>query len=154
MVKRRVPACIRLHRFGFRIFTVSGFGFRVSGSPLEWPSRGGGHPRPRRRPKWYLKGEFFIDNLMVRIHINIVMIWWTDLASWELFEVPLLDSLISTFLVRYLPFNTPGNGPNGTYPCLPEILIPEPSTLNPKPCTLNPAPSTRNHELSTLDPAP
>jgi len=30
--------------------------------------------------------EFFIDNLLVRIHFIIEMIWWTGLAPWE-FEV-------------------------------------------------------------------
>ena len=28
--------------------------------------------------------EFFIDNLLVRIHLIIVMIRWTGLAPWEL----------------------------------------------------------------------
>jgi len=28
--------------------------------------------------------EFFIDNLLVRIHFIIEMIWWTGLAPWEL----------------------------------------------------------------------
>jgi len=27
--------------------------------------------------------EFFIDNLLVRIHFIIKMIWWTGLAPWE-----------------------------------------------------------------------
>ena len=31
--------------------------------------------------------EFFIDNLLVRIHFIIEMIWWTGLAPWE-FEFP------------------------------------------------------------------
>jgi len=31
--------------------------------------------------------EFFIVNLLVRIHFIIVMIWWTGLAPWE-FEFP------------------------------------------------------------------
>ena len=31
--------------------------------------------------------EFFIDNLLVRIHLIIEMIWWTGLAPWE-FEFP------------------------------------------------------------------
>ena len=31
--------------------------------------------------------EFFIDNLLVRIHCIIVMIRWTGLAPWE-FEFP------------------------------------------------------------------
>ena len=42
--------------------------------------------------------EFFIDNLLVRIHFIIVMIWWTGLAPWE-FEFLFPGSLISTFLV-------------------------------------------------------
>ena len=32
-------------------------------------------------------GEFFIDNLLVRIHFIIVMIRWTGLVPWE-FEFP------------------------------------------------------------------
>jgi len=41
--------------------------------------------------------DFFIDNLLVRIHFIIVMIRWTGLAPWE-FEFPFLGSLTSTFL--------------------------------------------------------
>ena len=41
--------------------------------------------------------EFFIDNLLVRIHFIIVMIRWTGLAPWEL-EFPFPGSLTSTFL--------------------------------------------------------
>ena len=41
--------------------------------------------------------EFFIDNLLVRIHFIIEMIWWTSLAPWD-FEFPFPGSLISTFL--------------------------------------------------------
>ena len=41
--------------------------------------------------------EFFIDNLLVRIHFIIVMIRWTGLAPWE-FEFPVPGSLPSTFL--------------------------------------------------------
>jgi len=41
--------------------------------------------------------EFFIDNLMVRIHFIIVMIRWTGLAPSE-FEFPFPGSLTSTFL--------------------------------------------------------
>ena len=41
--------------------------------------------------------DFFIDNLLVRIHLIIVMIRWTGLAApWE-FEFPSPGSLISTF---------------------------------------------------------
>jgi len=41
--------------------------------------------------------EFFIDNLLVRIHFIIVMIRWTGLALGE-FEFPFPGSLTSTFL--------------------------------------------------------
>ena len=40
--------------------------------------------------------EFFIDNLLVRVHFIIVMIRWTGLAPWE-FEFPFPGSLTSTF---------------------------------------------------------
>jgi len=42
--------------------------------------------------------EFFIDNLLVRIHFIIAMIKWTGLAPLE-FEFPFPGSLTSTFLV-------------------------------------------------------
>ena len=41
--------------------------------------------------------EFFIDNLLVRIHFVIVMIRWTGLAPWEI-EFPFPGSLTSKFL--------------------------------------------------------
>ena len=41
--------------------------------------------------------EFFVDNLLVRIHFIIVMIRWTGLAPLE-FEFPFPGSLTSTFL--------------------------------------------------------
>ena len=41
--------------------------------------------------------EFFIDNILVRIHFITVMIWWTDLAPWG-FEFPFPGSITSTFL--------------------------------------------------------
>ena len=41
--------------------------------------------------------EFFIDNLLVRIHFIIEMMKWTGLARWQ-FEFPFPGSLISTFL--------------------------------------------------------
>jgi len=31
----------------------------------------------------YREREFFVDNLLVRIHFIIVMIRWTGLAPWE-----------------------------------------------------------------------
>ena len=42
---------------------------------------------------------FLIDNLLVRIHFIIEMIWWTSLAPWQL-ELPFPGSLVSTFLAR------------------------------------------------------
>jgi len=48
------------------------------------------------------KREFFIDNLLVRIHFFIVMIRWNGLASWE-FEFPFPGSLTYTFLVSRQP---------------------------------------------------
>ena len=42
--------------------------------------------------------EFFIDNLLVRLHFIIVMIRRTGLAPWE-FECPFPDSLAYTFLL-------------------------------------------------------
>ena len=44
--------------------------------------------------------EFFIDNLLVRIHSIIVMIRWTGLAPWE-FEFPFPGSLTSTSLAQF-----------------------------------------------------
>ena len=48
----------------------------------------------------FQEGEFFTDNLLVRIHFINKMSWWTGLAPWE-FEFYLPGSL-STFLL----FNT------------------------------------------------
>ena len=45
------------------------------------------------------KGEFFTDNLLVRIHVIIVMIRCTGLAPWE-FELPFPGSLRSIVLGR------------------------------------------------------
>jgi len=42
-----------------------------------------------------LEREFLIDNLLVRIHFAIVIIWWTGLAPWEV-ESSFPGSLIST----------------------------------------------------------
>ena len=41
-------------------------------------------------------GEFFVDNLLVRIHLIIVMIKWIGLVPWE-FEISFAGSLTSTF---------------------------------------------------------
>ena len=49
------------------------------------------------RPIYHQEREFFIDNLLARIHFIIVMIRWTGLAPWEFgFRFP--GSLTSTFL--------------------------------------------------------
>ena len=44
-----------------------------------------------------LEFGFFIDNLLIRNHFIIEMIWWTGLAPWE-FECPFPGSIIHTFL--------------------------------------------------------
>ena len=43
------------------------------------------------------KREFFIDNLLARIHFIIVMVRWTGLAPWES-DFPFPGSLTPTFL--------------------------------------------------------
>ena len=43
------------------------------------------------------EAEFLIDNLLVRIHSIIEMIWWTGLAPWE-FQFPFPGSFPSTSL--------------------------------------------------------
>ena len=70
-----------------------------------FPRRQSGHLR-RARPtrdgpfatRLPSEREFLIDNLLVRIHFVIEMIWWTDFAPCE-FELPFRSSLISDFLV-------------------------------------------------------
>ena len=40
--------------------------------------------------------DFFSDNLLVRIHFIIEMIWWTGLAPWEFeFPFPNTESLVA-----------------------------------------------------------
>ena len=46
---------------------------------------------------WDTARDVFMDNLLVRIHLVIVMIRWTGLAPWE-FEFPFSGSLTFTFL--------------------------------------------------------
>jgi len=60
----------------------------------EPASRGRFLPRLLLEPA---QREFFIDNLLGRIHCSIVMIRWTGLAPWE-FEFPFPGCLTSTFL--------------------------------------------------------
>ena len=40
---------------------------------------------------------FSIDNLPVRIHLIIEMIWWTGLAPWK-FEFPFPGNRVSTWI--------------------------------------------------------
>ena len=63
----------------------------VHGGPCHQPLLHGVVPRPVPLSE----REFFIDNLLVRIHYIIVMIKWTGLAPWEC-EFPFPGSLIST----------------------------------------------------------
>ena len=50
--------------------------------------------------------EFFIDDLLVRLHLIIMMTKWTGLAPWD-FEFPFPGSLTSTFLaMRYILVNS------------------------------------------------
>ena len=53
--------------------------------------------RKRQPATGRLETEFFIDNLLVRIHCNIVMIRRTGLAPWDV-EFPFPGSLTSSFL--------------------------------------------------------
>ena len=59
--------------------------------------------------------EFFIDNLLVRIHFINVMIRWTGLAPWE-FEFPFPGSRTSTFIALLTRLDT--SDPRGYAPCV------------------------------------
>ena len=55
--------------------------------------------------------EFFIDNLLVRIHFIIEMIRWTGLAPWQ-FEFPFPGSVTSTlFPPQHCPSRRVHAGP-------------------------------------------
>ena len=56
-----------------------------------------------------IEREFFIDNLLVRIHFIIVMIRWTGLAPW-VFEFPFPGSLTQLTLRLYLRSGGGGAG--------------------------------------------
>ena len=64
-----------------------------SGNP---PPMGKLHFSKVPNPQLEREREFFIDNLLVRIHFFIEMIWWTGLVPWEV-DFPFTVSLISTF---------------------------------------------------------
>ena len=59
--------------------------------------------------------EFFIDNLLVRIHFIIMMIRWTGLAP-RAFEFPFPGSLISTFLEEPAVHSIPTQSQTKTNP--------------------------------------
>ena len=48
------------------------------------------------------EGDFFMDNLLVRVHYIIVMIMWTGLAPLE-FELPFPVLRGARFLMREVP---------------------------------------------------
>ena len=54
------------------------------------------------RPGWGVEREFFIDNLLVRIHFIIVMIRWTGLAPWEFEEGVTCSSLAPASWTMYV----------------------------------------------------
>ena len=58
------------------------------------PHGGGLWRQPRRLPRTRSERVFLIDNLLVRIHFIIEMIWWTGLAPWE-FGLPFPGILTS-----------------------------------------------------------
>jgi len=103
------------------------------------------HVRSRRHVFGRPPTEFFIDKLLVRIHLIIVMIKWTGLAPWE-FEFPSLTSAAAAMVSV--------EAPPSTLNLTPSTLKPQPSTLDPQPYTLHPQPSTLNLKLSTLNPQP
>ena len=65
------------------------------------PRKGGGLTAFSRTPAPVRArdGEFFMDNLLVRIHFIIVMISWTGLAPWE-FEFPCACNLVTRTATR------------------------------------------------------
>ena len=50
----------------------------------------------------YREREFFIDNLLIRVHCIIVMIRWTGFAPWE-FKFSFPGSFTCTFLEQPVP---------------------------------------------------
>ena len=74
--------------------------------------------------------EFFLDNLLVRNHLIIVMIRWTGLAPWE-FEFPLLVSLTFTFLGSRETLATPTKWQRAlsNQICFPKSILNCPSVL-------------------------
>ena len=102
--------------------------------------------------QWWER-ELLIENLLVRIHSIIEMIWWTGLAQWK-FEFPFPGSLAFAFLSNG-DFLHPNRNPkpktrNPYHP----IRNPNPETRNPEPETWSLEPDTRNPELEARNPKP
>ena len=90
------------------------------------------NPQPEIR-KLIPERKFFIDNLLDRIHVIIVMIRWTGLAPWE-FEFSFPGSLTSTSLV--LTRNLGAGGARlGAAAVQDRVLLP--GTQYPEPDTRN-----------------
>jgi len=104
------PASEPLHILETRDPNPEGAGPADAAGAVQAPQQGDAqlHPRlhfdrERGRPR-YPERVFSIDNLLVRIHLIVEMIWWTGLAPWE-FEFPFSGSLVCTFLVLYKLLN-------------------------------------------------
>ena len=151
-------------------------------STLTWWVRPGASPPTSHEDAPPLsEREFFIDNLLVRIHFIIVMIRRTGLAPWEC-EFPLPGSLTSTFLqvpharerrrqrsgetlghASRALFNAYGLGARPDGLTGPYTLHPTPGTLHPynlhptpypTPCTLHATRYTLHPTPYNLRPAP
>ena len=93
--------------------------------------------------------EFFIDNLLVRIHYIIVMIRWTGLAPWEFeFSFLLSDTRVYEPQIRArLGATTHFCGSGCVLPSLwkwlrpPFSVSPDPAPLTRQTCTRSPASS-------------
>ena len=100
--------------------------------------------------------EFFIDNLLVRIHFIIVMIRWTGLAPWE-FEFPFPPSQETWICENGLLRREGESFVDPDEKLVPtETLIPEPSTANRTSLTLTKSwyptkPSTLDEKLVPTD---
>jgi len=80
------------HRVQCSVFSVHGSGFRVQG--LDVVSTRVPHSVARSpNAAACREREFFIDNLLVRILLIVVMIRWTGLAPWE-FEFTVVSTRV------------------------------------------------------------
>ena len=78
-------------------FGQGGHGEDMDALPKGWVGRLCHRGDPPEDPGPGTEGDFFVNNLLVRIHSIIVMVRWTGLAPWEL-DFPFPGSLTSTFL--------------------------------------------------------